>query len=388
MRSTLFRKKAASFLELPYTADLSDRQVVVDRQATYLGHPDLVETDDGRLIVAYPSGHGRGKIIMKTSDDFGKTWSARREGLPASWDKSQETPTVYNLHFSSGKTKLVLISGCPHWDAGVRDGKFLPEMFPNGFNFSYSDDGGKTWSEFENFYSPMNATVCMSSLTRLKENGKFVDKWMGTFHEQDFTNYKSILTFNEDGKAHWSKPVPFLAPHCEIEKRVGICEIEIIRSDKDVLILIARGETRKTRSVISLSYDEGETWTAPKELPYLLCGDRHKAAFDKTSGKVIVSFRQFIPEKRSLFSLKKGVFDGWAAWIGTFDDLISFASEEKPARYGEKLYLLGKNYGNWYDCGYNGIVTRDGKALLVTYGAFDKNSATPYIVATELDMTK
>ena len=385
---TIFLRSPKKYLELPYAADLSDRLVTVDRTDKYLGHPDLVETADGRLIIAYPAGHGRGQIIMKTSDDFGKTWSERLTGLPASWACSQETPTVYNLHFSNGKSKLVLISGCPHWNAGTLNGKPLPEMHPDGFNFSYSDDGGKTWSEFENFYSPMNATVCMSSLTQLKENGKFVDKWMGTFHEQNFTNYKSILTFDETDKANWSKPVPFLAPHREIEKRVGICEIEIIRSDKDVLILIARGETRKTRSVISLSYDEGETWTAPKELPYLLCGDRHKAAFDKKSGKVIISFRQLIPEKRSLFSAKKGIFDGWVAWLGTFDDLISFATEEKPARYGEKLYLLGKNYGQWYDCGYNGIVTRDGKALLVTYGAFDKNSRTPYIVATELDMTK
>lgn len=388
MSFELFRKKASSFLELPYAADLSDRLITVDRATTYLGHPDLTENDDGRLIVAYPSGHGRGQIVMKTSDDFGKTWSDRREGLPESWTKSQETPTVYNLHLSNGKAKLILVSGCPYWKAGFRDGKFLPEMFPNGFNFSYSDDGGKTWSEFENFYSPMNATVCMSSLTQLKENGRFVDKWMGTFHEQNFVNYKSILTFDEKGKARWSKPVPLLAPYRELEKKVGVCEIEIIRSNKDVLILIARGETRKTRSVISLSYDEGETWTAPKELPYLLCGDRHKAAYDETSGKVILSFRQFIPEKRSLFSSKKGVFDGWAAWIGTFDDLISFAKEEKPDRYGEKLYLLGKNYGAWCDCGYNGIVTRNGKALLVTYGAFDKNSPTPYIVAIELDMTK
>lgn len=388
MTFSLFKKTASSFLELPYADDLSDRLITVDKTDKYLGHPDIVETDDGRIIVVYPAGHGRGKIIMKTSDDFGETWSKRREDLPKSWEKSQETPTVYKLRFSSGKTKLVLISGAPHWNASFRDGVFLPEMRPDGFNFSYSDDGGETWSEFENFYSPMDTVVCMSSLTQLKKDGKYVDKWMGTFHGPDFVNYKSVLTFDENGKAHWSKPAPLLAPHRESEKKTGICEIEIIRSDKDVLILIARGETRKTRSVVSVSYDEGETWTKPKELPYLLCGDRHKAAFDKKTGKVVVSFRQFIPERKSLFSSRIGVFDGWAAWIGTFDDLISMATNDNNDRFGEKLYLLGKNYGLWCDCGYNGVVTREGKVLLVSYGVFDKKTKNPYVAAARIDLTE
>lgn len=381
---SFFSKKPSSYLELPYTADLSDRLVIVDKTDKYLGHPDLVETDEKRLLIVYPAGHGRGPIIMKSSDDFGKTWSDRRTDLPESWAASQETPTIYNLHFVNGKTKLVLISGCPHWNAGLRDGEFLPEMFPNGFNFSYSDDDGKTWSEFENFYSPMNTVVCMSSLTQLKENGKFVDKWMGTFHESDFVNYKSVLTF-ENGVARWSEPEPLFVSHREVEKKVGICEIEIVRSPSDALILIARGETRKTRSVISVSYDEGESWTQPKELPYLLCGDRHKAAFEKSSGKVILSFRQYLPVRKSLFSPKKGVSDGWVAWVGTFDDLLSMATKDNNDRYGEKLYLLGRNYGAWCDCGYNGIVVRDKKALLASYGTFDKKVKKPYIAAVEID---
>ena len=168
---------------------------------------------------------------------------------------------------------------------------------------------------------------------------------------------------------------------------MGVCEIEIIRSDSDVLILFARGETRKTRSVISVSYDEGETWTEPRELPYLLCGDRHKAAYDEKSGKVILSFRQYLPVKKGLLSLKRGLSDGWVAWVGTFDDLISMATDPQNTRYGQKLYLLGRNYGAWYDCGYNGIVVKDGKALLVSYGTFDKAVKNPFIAAIEIDLS-
>ena len=34
--------------------------------------------------------------------------------------------------------------------------------------------------------------VSMASLTRLKENGVFVDKWMAFFHNPDFVNFKTI----------------------------------------------------------------------------------------------------------------------------------------------------------------------------------------------------
>ena len=37
----------------------------------YLGHPDLVEIG-GKLMTFYPSGHGKGAIIGKSSDDLGE----------------------------------------------------------------------------------------------------------------------------------------------------------------------------------------------------------------------------------------------------------------------------------------------------------------------------
>ena len=46
-----------------------------DRQ--YLVQPDMVRTSTGRLITAYPKGHGKGPIIMKISDDNGETWTEK-----------------------------------------------------------------------------------------------------------------------------------------------------------------------------------------------------------------------------------------------------------------------------------------------------------------------
>ncbi len=380
------KKKVSDFMEQEYERDFSSELVIVDKTDSYLAHPDLVQTDSGRLLVVYPAGHGRGKILMKYSDDFGKTWSERVDTLPKSWDTSQETPTVYNVRFVDGSSKLVLISGCPHWNSGWRDGEYLPEMQANGFNFSYSDDDGNTWSEFENWHAPMNCIVAMSSLTQIKEDGCYIDKWMGTFHDANFINYKTYLTFDETGKANWSKPEPLLAEHRAVEKEMGICEIEIIRTDTDALVLMARAENRVSRSAVCVSTDEGNTWTSPRELPYYLSGDRHKAEYDETTGKVVLSFRQIIPEKPNLLSSKSTMGDGWVGWVGTFSDLLAVADGSATEPLG-KSYLLGAHYGNWCDCGYNGIVCNDGKALLVSYGQFDKDSDNPYIVALSMDLS-
>ncbi len=120
----------------------------------------------------------------------------------------------------------------------------------------------------------------MSSLTRLKENGEFVDKWMGLFHDRDFYNYKTILTFDQEGNMQWSVPEKYFSAHREIEKSSNMCEVEVIRSDRgkgDELCLISRSNSKKINSLVSFSDDEGKTWSEPVEAPAAHNGERHKA---------------------------------------------------------------------------------------------------------------
>ena len=49
------------------------KTTVDKRFGKYLGHPDLVEID-GTLMTFYPSGHGKGAIIGKVSNDLGQSW--------------------------------------------------------------------------------------------------------------------------------------------------------------------------------------------------------------------------------------------------------------------------------------------------------------------------
>ena len=137
--------------------------------------------------------------------------------------------------------------------------------------------------------------------------------------------------------------------------------------------------------MICYSYDEGESWTQPKELPNCLTGDRHKAEYDPVSGKVIISFRQYIPNgdkfKKSALSPEKYLTEGWVAWIGDFEDLMSFSKEDSTEyTYGDKVLILGKNYKQ-ADCGYSGVVILDdGTVITDSYGYFSPTARYPYIM--------
>jgi hypothetical protein len=221
------------------------------------------------------------------------------ENQPKSWETSRETPTVYRLEFSDGTPdKLLLTSGNPDW----HDGKGSI----GGFNFSLSDDEGKSWSEFELVFSKKDnvtviPTVAMASLTRLKENGKFVDKWMAFFHNASFVNYKTILTFI-DGKPVWSDPEPYFSKYRKFEKKSNMCEVEVIRSDKgmgDELCLIARCNNKRYNSIVSFSKDEGKTWSKPRFVPSALNGERHKADYT-SDGRIFITFRSIERSKEKI----------------------------------------------------------------------------------------
>ena len=235
---------------------------IVDDSAGYLGHPDSVLLNNGDILTFYPKGHGKGAVLSKISDNGGVSYDKEIENPPISWEKSLETPTVYRLQFRNGEEKLILISANSKW----------PGMStPGGFNSSISLDEGKTWTEFKRFWDndsemPLIPIVAMASLTRLKENGEFVDKWMGIFHDHNFVNYKTILTFSENGDYNWSKPEKYLSQYRDIETYAGICEVECVRSDcgtGDELCLITRCNKKTCTSLLFFSNDEGKTWSRP-----------------------------------------------------------------------------------------------------------------------------
>ena len=412
------RVDAVELTGMPTYYPPAENYVTVDRESDhYLGHPDSVYFN-GKMIVAYPLGHGKGQIAVKTSSDLGRTWESIDESaIPESFRYSQETPTLYKLDFTDGTEKVLLVSGCPSWEDD-------DEYYANGFNFSLSDDG-ITFTEFQNEYGiawansmpdrgdpiydlypedelpnfdendkvlPYDVIVAMSSLTRLRdENGDYIDKWMGTFHDYDFYNYVSFLTFDENGSPEWSAPKKFLSAQRETEYAANLCEIEIYRAPGGELILLGRSNSRSMNSLISVSHDEGQTWSDLKELPYCLTGDRHKAEYDPVSGKMLISFRLYLPGIRpNALSRRTETGGYWVAWCGSPSQLLDYASDPEKTRsepFGDKLLILGKTNDGLSDCGYSGLQIVDGTAVAVSYGKFDKSADYPYILSVRIDMT-
>lgn len=359
---------------------------VVDDSADYLAHPDSVLLKNGNILTVYPKGHGKGAILNKVSTDGGFTWREEIRDTPVSWEDSLETPTIYRLEFTDGTTpdKLVLISANPKW----------PNMdTPGGFNCSVSLDEGEHWTEFERFYdsttdTPVVPIVAMASLTQLKENGVFADKWMGLFHDADFYNYQSILTFDEDGNPQWSPPEKYFSVYRDIEAKAKMCEVEVIRSEGgkgDELCLLARSNSKRMNSLISFSADEGKTWSEPKTVPAALNGERHKAEWTE-DGRLFITFRSIERGPKAaentpfkLFNTKKWVSEGWVAWVGTYEDLKNGSEGQYRLKLAH-IYQDGQKeqgYAANADTGYCGnVVLPDGTIMTSSYGKFFNDAYT------------
>ena len=338
----------------------------------YLGQPDMVMLDDNQtLITVFPIGHGRGSIVLKMSYDAGETWVEKE--VPSSWLDSFETPTIYKLNMTDGTTKLIVISGRPS-NFGAPTG---------GWDTSISTDGGETWSQFETFNGgeftdANNTVVAMASLVQLKDdNGNYIDKWMGVYHNGgSFINYKTYLTFDEEGNQHWSVPEPYLSEYRSIEQGHQICEVGMFRSpDEKRIVALARSQSHNNPATMFYSDDEGETWSQPVDLPGSLAGERHKAMYDPTDPtgqRLIVTFREIKYDQNN-----NNQFDGgsdwlagdWLAWVGTYDQLMNLEDGMYRILLCEDWAANAKSG----DTGYTGIVVQpDGTFIMDSYGHWDK----------------
>lgn len=335
----------------------------------YFGQPDMIRTKTGRLITAFPQGHGHGPLIMKYSDDDGETWIQKND-IPSSWATSMETPTMYVLNLADGTERIMLITAMPNW-SGNQNG---------GWRTSYSDDNGETWTEYQLFH-PKNedgsnrwTIVGMSSLIQLKdEDGNDRQAWMGIYHDYGYTNYKSILTFDENGNEQWSDPEPILSPYRNIESSNQLCELGLFRSpDGKRIVALARNQTHQGYAMMTYSDDEGETWSKPTNLPGNLAGERHKVVYDPISDRLVITYRDILYDKDG-----NGVHDNsndwvageWVMWVGSYEDLMTQGD-------GDYMVTIAYDYApneKSGDTGYAGLlVLDDGTLMMDSYGHFDE----------------
>lgn len=326
-------------------AGQTERQVVVDREpGQYLGHPTTVLLEDGKsMIVVYPKGHGRGAIVMKRSVDGGKTWSDRLS-TPENWATSLETPTIHRLIDPQGKKRLVLFSG----------------LYP--IRIASSEDDGATWTPLEPI-GDFGGIVAMASVERLRDGS-----YMALFHDDGrfFRNkgktegFRVYKTISNDGGRTWAEP-EVIASHPEAH----LCEPGLVRSpDGKQLAVLLRENSRKFNSFVIFSDDEGKSWTAPRELPGALTGDRHVGKYGP-DGRLFLSFRDTTHE-----SPTRG---DWVGWVGTYDDIV----QGREGQYRIRLMDNKKDA----DCAYPGVeVLPDGTFVTTTYGHWQEGES-PYIVS-------
>lgn len=343
-----------------------------DTSNQYFGQPDMVRTSTGRLITAYPQGHGKGPLIMKISDDNGETWTQKTD-IPSSWAGSQETPTLYVLQLADGTERIMLITACPGWGTDSAGNQY-------GWNTSYSDDNGETWTEYAHWHSEVapgdanDAIVAMASLIQLKdEDGNYIQKWMGVFHNYQYVNYKTYLTFDENGNEQWSTPEPYLSEYRNIESTYQMCEIGMFRSpDGERIIGLARSQSHNNPATLIYSDDEGETWSEPMDLPGTLAGERHKAVYDPISGRLVISFREIqydLNGNNQFDGNSDWICNDWGIWVGTYEDLMN----QEEGQYRIRIEEDWANNAKSGDTGYAGLVVlEDGTFIMNSYGHWDK----------------
>jgi beta-glucanase (GH16 family) len=322
------------------------RQTTVDiEEGQYLGHPTTVLLEDGATMIAvYPKGHGKGAIIMKRSDNGGRSWSQRLP-TPKSWETSKETPTIHRMiDPRDGTKRLVMFSG----------------LYP--IRMAHSEDDGATWTELEPI-GDYGGIVAMGCAERMA-NGDYIAMFHddGRFFTKDGKVTKTFRLYqvrSSDGGLTWGEPEEIWSG-----SDVHLCEPGMIRSpDGKTLAILLRENRRVRNSHVMFSTDEAETWSEPRELPGALTGDRHTAKY-APDGRLFISFRDTTRE-----SPTQG---DWCGWVGAWEDIVE-------GREGQYRVRLMDNRHRW-DCAYPGVeVLPDGMFSVTTYGHWREN-APPYIM--------
>lgn len=334
------------------------RQVIVDREpGQYLGHPTTLLLEDGKTILCvYPKGHGKGAIVLKRSDDGGKTWSDRLP-TPKSWETSLETPTLHRVVDVAGQKRVILFSG----------------LYP--VRISISNDDGRTWSELQPV-GDWGGIVAMASVLELRtgpghylalfhDDGRYFKK--GGKASGTFTLYQSV---SRDGGLTWAEPTRVFQ-----SDQVHLCEPGAFRSPDGKQIAVLLRENRRVKhSHVIFSDDDGATWTTPREVPASLSGDRHTAKY-APDGRLVIAFRDVPPKGAT--SPTEG---DWVGWVGSYDDIRS-------TRNGQYRIRFKKNHHKW-DCAYPGVeCLPDGTFVTTTYGHWLPKES-PFILSVRFKLSE
>jgi sialidase-1 len=325
----------------------------------YHGHCDTVLLPDGKtMFTAWTVDHAQRIGPLARSDDGGRTWSGPLD-VPANWHDTANTPAIHRLVDPEGKARLVVFGDGLDWRRKGRP--------PYPMHQAISEDNGKTW-------------------TAMKPNGV-----------QGEVPPKTILSFDDGRRLILWSDLPGYVVQCEsldggrtwrgqrhilrIPDRWG--QPCVIRSpDGKQLLMLLRENSHRHHSLYSISDDNAQTWSKPRELPASLTGDRHVAKY-AADGRLVVAMRDMA--KTSL------TYGHYVAWVGRYEDIV----EGRDGQYRVKLLhntarsddsVPGE--GN-ADCGYSDLeVLPDGTIVATTYIKYEAGPEKNSVVNTRFKLSE
>jgi len=267
---------------MPSLTNDTSRHVIIDRRdGQYICFPDVIRTDDGRLIVAYNEADqhvkpSRRALLVRTSRDNGRTWGE----IVRMDSKKSHCP------------RLVKLSG---------DEILLSD---SARTFHASMDNGETWESYQ-------ATGTRHDmLDRIIDLGS--DIFLTTGHRHVGSSHPAIrqapteqMVYRSEDRGRTWEPLAVLASH----RNLVLCEASMLRLPNGRIAALMRENSFVYEPMyLCISDDNGKNWSDPVPTP--LIGHRPTMGLIP-DGRLLVTYRNVGPD------------GGTCAWMGTLDELMS-----------------------------------------------------------------
>jgi hypothetical protein len=146
--------------------------------------------------------------------------------------------------------------------------------------------------------------------------------------------------------------------------------------------MLLRENSRQYHSLYSISDDNAETWSEPRELPASLTGDRHVARY-VPDGRLVVAMRDMAKSSKS--------YGHYVAWVGCYEDI----AEGQEGQYRIKLLHNAARTDNDVpgtgntDCGYSDLeILTDGTIVATTYIKYQAGPEKNSVVNTRFMLSE
>ncbi|MGD2175451.1 MAG: sialidase family protein [Candidatus Brocadiaceae bacterium] len=329
-----------------------ERFIVSRDDDIYEAWPDVALTDSGRLICVFSECTHHGdrtytRIMACTSEDRGRTWSAKRPLTePLRGDPQKQTywncPRISAL--SDGRLAFVVDRTC-------RDGAVYAEQA----NWLWlSGDEGETWDGPHR--TPVEGIV-PDQLIEL-HRGPHAGRWVLSAHaklgEPQEPTWAERCWTSDDRGATWSGPHTIAS-----EPGLRLCEGSVLELPGGELVCFMRENSGIGLDAFkSISRDGGRTWEGPRQMP--LPGCHRPVAGMLQSGKVMITYRFMQGGK------------GWLGWWtqNFFAALTDVESCLAPCRAEAHARIMPVDFdrSTQSDTGYSGWVQfPDGEMYVVNY---------------------